>query len=129
MGGEEKRKPAARFEDLDVWQKAHSLVLAVYKLTSTFPKSETFGLLGQMRRAAISVPANIVEGFHRRSVSEKLRFLNISQGSLQELRYFLMLTEDLDFAETVSVREEATQVGRLLTAYMKGIERRAALNS
>lgn len=124
MGERNYRRPATRFEDLVVWQRSHSLVLAIYQLTSSFPKSEVFGLVTQMRRAAVSVAANIVEGFQRKSVSEKLRFLNISQGSLQELRYFLILVEDLKYGDTLNLREDVAKVGRLLAAYMSGIERR-----
>lgn len=127
MGAESpNRRPAARFEDLVVWQKAHALVLDVYALTAAFPKTEMFGLVAQMRRAAVSVPANVVEGFQRRSSAEKLRFFNISQGSLQELRYFLLLAEDLRFAETLKLREDLERVGRLLGAYIRSIEKRLA---
>lgn len=124
MGEETNRKPASRFEDLVVWQRAHALVLAIYQLTASFPKSEMFGLVTQMRRAAVSVAANIVEGFQRRSSSEKIRFLNVSQGSLQELRFFLILAEDLKFGETLELREDVAKVARLLGAYIRGIERR-----
>ncbi|HMP76825.1 MAG TPA: four helix bundle protein [Kiritimatiellia bacterium] len=124
MGEVTNRRPAMRFEDLVVWQRSHSLVLSIYHLSATFPKSEAFGLVTQMRRAAVSVAANIVEGFQRKSTTEKLRFMNISQGSLQELRYFLILVEDLKFGETLNLREDLAKVGRLLAAYMRGIERR-----
>ena len=73
-------KPARTFQDLLVWQKAHAFVLAAYKLTATFPKSETYGLASQMRRAAVSIPANIAEGFRRRSKADKARFLNMAEG-------------------------------------------------
>lgn len=82
------RSPARSFQDLIVWRKAHELTLAVYHLTSTFPKHGTFGLSLQMRRAAVSVPANIAEGFRRRGKADKARFLNIAEGSLDEVRYF-----------------------------------------
>src|SRR5689334_13841040 len=68
-------KVARTFEDLLVWRKAHQFVLDVYRLTATFPKSETYGLASQMRRAAVSIPANIAEGFKRRTRIEKARFL------------------------------------------------------
>ena len=71
-----------RFEDLSVWQKAHELALMVYRMTARFPRVEQFGLVSQMRRAAVSVPANIAEGFKKRSRPDKVRFYNISQGSL-----------------------------------------------
>ena len=79
-------KPAKTFKDLVVWQKAHRFVLATYLLTSSFPRSEIYCLTSQMRRAAISIPANIAEGFKKRGPSDKMRFLNVAQGSLEELR-------------------------------------------
>jgi len=91
------RKPAEKFEDLIVWQKAHQMVLRVYRLTTSYPKTETFGLVSQMRRAAASVPANIAEGFKRRGQSDKARMMNIAQGSLEELRYYFILSRDLGY--------------------------------
>jgi four helix bundle protein len=85
-------KPARTFPDLLVWQKAHAFVLEAYRLTATFPKSETYGLALQMRRAAVSIPANVAEGCRRRSQADKARFLNIAEGSVEECRYFLVLT-------------------------------------
>lgn len=73
-----------KFTDLIVWQKAHQFVLEVYKLTKNFPKEELFGLTSQFRRASISIPANIAEGFKRRGKNDKIRFLNISEGSLED---------------------------------------------
>ncbi|MBD2168896.1 four helix bundle protein [Tolypothrix sp. FACHB-123] len=81
------RQPARTFQDLIVWKKAHQFVLAVYKLTSQFPKSEIYGLSSQFRRAAISIPANIAEGFKKKGTADKVRFMNIAQGSLEECRY------------------------------------------
>jgi four helix bundle protein len=83
------------FGQLEVWQEAHKLVLDVYQLTQGFPGDERFGLTTQMRRAAVSVPANIAEGFKRGGIQEKVRFYNISEGSLEELKYFLILSKDL----------------------------------
>ena len=79
------RPPAQRFEDLIVWQKSHALTLRVYRTTRSFPKEELFGLSAQMRRAAVSVPANIAEGFSRYYPREFARFLKISRGSLAEV--------------------------------------------
>jgi four helix bundle protein len=94
-------RPKARsFRDLLVWQKAHVCVLALYAFTSAFPKQETHGLVSQMRRAAISIPANIAEGFRRRGKADKARFLNIAEGSLEETRYYLILAQDLGYGET-----------------------------
>jgi len=72
-------KPARTFQDLLVWQKAHQFVLGVYALTTAFPKQETYGLSLQMRRASVSIPANIAEGFRRRGKAEKARFMNIAE--------------------------------------------------
>ena len=81
------RLPAQSFQDLLVWQKSHALALLVYRLTGSFPRHELYGLASQMRRAAVSVPANIAEAFKKRGRADKARILNISQGSLEELRY------------------------------------------
>ena len=81
-------RPAAQsFRDLLVWQQAHAFVLAVYRFREAFPDREKFGLSHPMRRAAVSIPANMAEGFGRRGHAEKARFLNIAEGSLEECRY------------------------------------------
>lgn len=82
------------FQQLDAWQEAHRLVLMVYKATKGFPPEERFGLVTQMRRAAVSVAANIAEGFKRRGLQEKIRFYNIAEGSLEEVKYFCPTTWD-----------------------------------
>ncbi len=114
---------AARgFEELIVWRKAHDFVLAVYGLTAAFPKHETYGLASQMRRAAVSIPANIAEGFRRRGRADKVRFMNTAQGSLEESRYYLVLTNDLGYAPTADLRLSLDEVGRLLDAYSRAIQ-------
>jgi four helix bundle protein len=115
------RKPAKSFEDLLVWQKSHSFVLIVYRLTGAFPKHEIFGLTSQFRRAAVSIPANIAEGFRRRGVSDKARFFNIAQASLEECRYFLILTRDLEYADIQEAYCLIQEVSKLLDAYSKSI--------
>ena len=110
-------KPAQRFEDLMVWQKSHQLVLRVYRLTSEFPKREIYGLAAQMRRAAASVPANIAEGFKRQTRSDKARLMNVAQASLEELRYYFILTSDLGYATTSSERIDSDELARMLHAY------------
>ena len=112
---------ARRFQDLMVWQKSHQFVLDIYKLTRSFPDYELFGLTSQIRRSAVSIPANIVEGFKRRGKADKVRFFNISQASLEETKYYLILAHDLGYAETESLQKEADEVGRLLDGYMKAI--------
>jgi len=86
-----ERPKARTFCDLIVWQKAHKYVLDTYKYTAQFPKQETYGLAVQMRRAAVSIPANIAEGFRKRGRADKARFMNMAEGSLEESRYCLIL--------------------------------------
>jgi four helix bundle protein len=117
----DRRPPARSFQDLLVWRKAHELVLAVYTLTAAFPRAETYGLSLQMRRAAVSVPANIAEGSRRRSRTEKARFLNMAQSSLEETRYFLILVGDLGYGDTAQLMTAIEEVSRLLNAYAAAI--------
>ena len=117
-----KESAAAKtFQDLVVWQKAHQLVLAIYEFTAHFPKSETYGLVLQMRKAAVSIPANIAEGFRRRGKADKVRFLNTSESSLEESRYYLILTEDLGYGKTGEILNSLEEVSRLLHSYSKAI--------
>lgn len=118
-GREERVGPSRRFEDLIVWQRAHAWVLGVYRLTATFPKSEIYGLTSQLRRAAVSVPGNIVEGFRRRGQCEKARFFNIAQSSLEEARYYLLLASDLEYGDASALSTKALEVSRLLEAYSR----------
>jgi len=118
------REPAKCFEDLVVWRKAHQLVLAVYKLTTTFPKSETYGLASQFRRAAVSIPANIAEGFKRRGNADKVRFLNVAQASLEESRYYLYLARDLNYCDPSNALSQIAEVSKLLDAYARAIKSR-----
>jgi four helix bundle protein len=115
------RPPARSFRDLQVWQKAHELVLAVYRFTESFPEREKFGLSHQMRRAAVSVPANIAEGFGKRSKAEKARFLNIAEGSLEECRYYLILAQDLGYGQTEPMMVTLEEASRLLNAYARAL--------
>jgi len=105
----------ARFEDLSVWQKAHQLVLQVYRITGSFPAEERFGLSSQMRRAAVSVPTNLADGFKKRGVKDKLNFYNIAQGSLEELRYYLILSKDLGYlSDNQELVASAEEIARML---------------
>ena len=110
-------KPAGTFPDLLVWQKAHGFVLEVYAFTAMFPKQETYGLSLQMRRAAVSIPANIAEGFRRRAKADKARFLNMAEGSVEECRYFLILAQNLGYGDTQKLSVALEEVSRLLYAY------------
>src|SRR6202162_5824695 len=109
-------KPARTFQDLLVWQKAHQFVLGVYSFTAAFPKPETYGLSLQMRRAAVSIPANIAEGFRRRGKADKARFMNIAEGSVEECRYFLILAKDLGYSDTERLASSPDEASRLLNA-------------
>lgn len=115
------RTPARTFQDLMVWQKAHQFVLTVYRLTQAFPRSETYGLSSQFRRAAVYIPANIAEGFRKRGNPDKLRFLNIAQGSLEESRYYLVLARDLEYGDVSETQDLLEEVSKLLEAYSRAI--------
>ncbi len=115
------RKPAKTFKDLIVWQKAHEFVLDVYDYTKDFPKSELYGLTSQFRRAAISIAANIAEGFKKRGKKDKARFLNISQGSLEECRYYIILSQDLGYENQSELDKKLQDVSKLIDAYSKAI--------
>jgi four helix bundle protein len=113
-----------KFQDLLVWQKAHQLALATYHTTKTFPADEKFGLVSQIRRAAVSVPANIAEGFVKRGKPDKIRFYNTAQGSLEESKYYLVLAKDLGYLRDVTNETQlANDVGRLLNGLIAAIER------
>jgi four helix bundle protein len=118
-----ERKAAKSFEDLIVWQKAHQFVLMVYNYTSKFPNSEIYGLISQFRRAAVSVSANISEGFKKKGTADKVRFLNISQGSLEECRYYLILSKDLGYGHNGELDQQLIEVSKLLQSYMSSIQR------
>ncbi len=114
-----------RFKQLEVWQEAHRLVLQVYRLTEAFPPAEKFGLISQMRRAAVSVPANIAEGFKRRSRADKVHFYNMAQGSLEELRYYFVLCRDLAFKfDYASASQSAEHVAHMLQGLINSVNAR-----
>jgi four helix bundle protein len=106
---------------LVVWQKAHRFVLDAYQFSAGFPKSETYGLTSQLRRAAVSIPANIAEGFLRRGKADKARFLNIAHGSLEECRYYLILANDLNYGQSDDLMLQLDEVSRMLSAYARAI--------
>ncbi len=121
---EESIRKTKSFEELLVWQKAHSFVLRVYRLTSEFPKSEQFGLTSQFRRSAVSIPANIAEGYKKKGKPDKLRFFNIAQGSLEECRYYIILSRDLNYISDKDAKEltsELIEVSVLLNSYCNAI--------
>lgn len=109
------------FKDLIVWQKAHQWVLEIYHFTNSFPSGEQFGLVSQLRRAAISIPANIAEGFKRKGNPDKARFYNIAQGSIEECRYYLILAGDLGYGDTRMLEKDLEEISRLLEAYARRV--------
>ena len=113
--------PAKNFQDLIVWQKAHQLVLSVYRFSDDFPKSEMYGLTSQNRRAVISIPANIVEGFKKKTKPDKVKYMNIAQGSLEECRYYLILAQDLGYGDTSQLQSQLEEVSKLLESYTASI--------
>ena len=112
---------ARSFRDLRVWEKAHTFVLAVYRYGQSFPEREKYGLAHQLRRAAVSIPANIAEGFGKRSPAEKARFLNIAEGSVEECRYYLILCQDLGYGQSESLMNSLEETSKLLHAYARAI--------
>jgi four helix bundle protein len=113
------------FRDLRVWEKAHQLALEFYKVTNEFPKTEMFGMTSQIRRAAVSIAANIAEGCGKRGNGEFQRFLNIATGSASELEYHFLLARDLAFfGETVFKRMNMAviEVKRMLAALARKVE-------
>ena len=112
---------AKSFEEVELWKKAHAWVLAVYRFTERFPKHELFGLTSQLRRAAVSVPANFAEGFKKRSHADKLRFYNIAQGSLEECRYYFILARDLNYGDSNALKRAAEEISKMLDSYMRAL--------
>lgn len=109
------------FRELQVWQKAHALTLAVYRVTSEFPREEVYGLTAQMRRCCSSIPANIAEGCGRNSDTDFARFLQIAMGSASELEYHLLLAHDLGFMREADYAEHSSsvvEIKRMLSSFI-----------
>jgi len=114
---------------MDLWQVAHELSLTVYRMTNQFPKHEIYGLTSQMRRCAVSVPTNIAEGWGRRSTKDFLRHLSIANGSLEELRYFLILATDLEYCSEDGIAEpksDVDRIGAMIAALERSLRKRLA---
>ncbi len=112
------------FEDIIAWKNAHSLVILVYRITKTFPDYERFGLCSQFQRAAVSIPANIAEGYKKLSKADKLRFFNISQGSIEECRYYCILSRDLGYINEqvyTQLLQKILDTSNMLNSYIKGV--------
>ena len=110
------------FRGLKVWEKAHKLVLSIYQKTEPFPKKEIYGLTSQIRRAAISIPANMAEGCGKDSVADMNRFFLIAMGSASELEYLLMLSHDLQYLSDTdyhNLNSNLVEVRRMLNSYIQ----------
>ncbi len=113
------------WSDLEVWKKSHNLVLKIYKLTASFPKTETYALVDQLRRASYSVPANIVEGQSRNTTKEYRSFLFNARGSVEEVRYFLLLSMDLGYIDQDKYKffeSEYEVVSKMLNGLIKSLK-------
>ncbi|MDF2932463.1 MAG: hypothetical protein K0R36_1794 [Chryseobacterium sp.] len=120
------------FKDLIVWRKSHQLVLSIYKITSQFPKEETYALTSQIRRAVVSVPANIAEGFKKKTLANKMNFLSHSDGSLEEVKYYMILAKDLSYIsleEYLELELCCEEVSKLITGYAKSMKNYYSKNS
>lgn len=112
------------FKDLKVWGKAHNLVLSIYEITKKFPNEEKFGLISQVRRAAVSIPSNIVEGFKRKTKNDSLHFYTIAEGSLEEVKYQVLLSKDLKYIPEEIYKGiilQTEEVGKMLYGFKKAI--------
>jgi four helix bundle protein len=120
------------FRELEVWQKSHRVVLEIYRVTSSFPKEERFGIVSQLRRAAYSIPANIAEGFGRRSTKELIQCLAIANGSLEEVRYFIFLSSDLGYLrneESQNLDFQLNSVAQMISALGRALKSKLANGS
>ena len=118
------------FQNIQAWQMAHEFTKLVYQITKSFPEEERFGLTSQFRRAAVSIGANIAEGYKKLSKADKLRFLNISEGSMSECMNYIILAKDLEYINDLQYEQLCSTIGsasRLLTAYCNGIINNNAL--
>jgi four helix bundle protein len=120
------------FQSILAWQKAHEFTKLVYEITKDFPEDEKYGMISQFRRAAVSIGANIAEGYKKLSKADKLRFLNIAEGSMAECMNYIILSRDLDFINDIQyerLKEAIENAGKLLTAYCNGIINNKGINN
>jgi four helix bundle protein len=113
------------YKELQVWQKSYQLCLHIYKTTRTFPSDEKYGISSQLRRAAVSIPSNIAEGYGRKSIKEYLQFLYIAYGSLSELETQILLSGDLGYINKAVLEQTEKDTGdieRMLKALIKSLE-------
>ena len=120
------------FQRVIAWQKAHEFVLLIYKISKHFPDEEWFGLTSELRRDAISIEANIAEGYKKLGKSDKLRFLNIAQGSLEECRDYHILAKDLNYInddEYNKIKQAIIMTSKFLNAYCEGVIKNNAMQN
>jgi len=120
------------WSDLVVWQESHDLVLLIYKMLRSFPKEEAYGLVSQIKRACVSIPTNIVEGHAKNSSKEFIRFLYISRGSLEEVKYLLLVSRDLEFLskdEYSILEEKLNRIGYLLNNFINAIKKHSTTSN
>lgn len=112
--------------DLNMWKTSHQLVLDVYKLVKEYPKEEIFALSSQMKRCSISIPANIVEGYKKQTKAHQIHFFNISDTSLEELKYYFLLSKDLNYIDEENYKtliNQSEEVGKMISGYIKYIKK------
>lgn len=115
------------WSELEVFKKSHELTLEIYKVTESFPKSELFGIISQLRRSAFSVPVNIVEGKSRKNTKELVQFLNIANASLEEIRYYLLLSKDLNFIDNdkyVKLESDCETISKMLNSFIRVLRKK-----
>ncbi len=115
-------KKISSFTDLDAWKYGHKLVLEIYKITNDFPSEEKFGLVNQLRRAAVSITSNLAEGFSRQSYKEKIQFYSISQGSTTEVQNQLLISKDLNYIDSEifsRLAEQSVTIHKLINGLIK----------
>jgi four helix bundle protein len=120
------------YRDLQVWDKAHKLTLDLYRVSREFPREETYGITSQLRRAAVSVGANLAEGCGRRTSNELARLVKIAMGSASELDYHLLLCRDLGFmneGDFTRTSSDLTEVRKMLTSFLNRVEEQIELRS
>ena len=120
------------FREVEAWKRAHEFVLAFYKTKQMFPDDEKFALIPQFQRAAVSIAANIAEGYKKLSKADKLRFFNIAQGSLEECRYYIILCHDVGYYSDETSNdmwETIEKASAFLNAYSKAVKEDISLTS
>ena len=126
-GGMEPQQPRKSHKDLILWQKALDFAVAVHAASATFPKAEIFGLVSQIRRAAVSIPSNVAEGSARRSTREFIAFLHIARGSMAEVETQLLLAQRVGYLDDIrlaALQLKLDEVGRIMNAVITGLRRR-----